>query len=303
MDASPATIEINALGQIEHLVVPIGWLERPVDRHPMQLWTLREFHPASLPSVRLYIYYRGHPVSQRSGEAFEILLNKPAHELDESEWWSVQEVLRDAALPEAFERRRARTYDWSGKRVLIVDGHWLRLKEDSFAIFINAADHGCQVQEVHFVGPTTDYQYYLPDALLALNSIRWKQEAAEDYAMPGGAPQASAATHAEALVRLDEVLEKNINDEFGLERGQRLTDAQLRTLERVTHLEANVLAYDEEGHLVVRLYQGQQEPLAGPAADSQGGATRDRLRDKRFRTTLDTLIERYKPEGFDTGDV
>ncbi|HEY9871512.1 MAG TPA: hypothetical protein V6D08_20310 [Candidatus Obscuribacterales bacterium] len=297
------TIEVTEFGQIGHFVIPGEWVEKELQRLPMQLFTLREFHPCEKPDVRLYIYYRGHPVSERSGESFEALLDKPPHELDESEWLSVQEVVRDAALPEVFERRRARTYDWCGKRVLIVDGHWQRLKEDSFAIFINAADHGCQVQEIHFVSPTTDYQYYLPDALLALNSIRWKQEAAEDYAMPEGAPQASAASHVEALVRLDEVLEKNINDEFGLERGQRLTDAQLRTLERVTHLEPNILAYDDEGHLVVRLSPGQPEPLPDMPGDNKGAAAQERMRDKRFRSTLETLTERYKSEELDAGDL
>src|SRR5262249_21381210 len=109
MGASPSRIEINGLAQIEHLVVPGGWAERPVERHHMQLWTLREFHPPDRPSVRFYIYYRGHPVSENSGEAFESVLAKPPHDLDESEWWSVQEIVRNAALETAFERRRART--------------------------------------------------------------------------------------------------------------------------------------------------------------------------------------------------
>jgi len=168
------------MGQIEELVVPAGWLEREVERRAMQLWTLREFHVPDKPSVRLYLYYRGHPVSEKSGEAFENLLAQPPHDLDDSEWWSVQEILRNAALETAFERRRAHTYDWANKRVLMVDGHWPVLQEDSFAILINAADHGCQVQEIHYVAPTEEYQDYLPDALLALTAIKWKAVGGED---------------------------------------------------------------------------------------------------------------------------
>src|SRR4029450_13802416 len=92
------TIELTNLGQIEHLVVPNGWVERQAERLPMQLFTLKEFNPPDRPSVRLYVYYRGHPVSEKSGESFETLLEKPPHDLDDAEWWSVQEVLGKAAL-------------------------------------------------------------------------------------------------------------------------------------------------------------------------------------------------------------
>lgn len=258
------TIEVTKFGQIDHLVVPDGWVEERVERRPMQLFSLREFHPPNRTSVRIYVYYRGYPVSAKSGEAFEALLEKPPHDLDHEEWWSVQEVLRDAASEDAFERRRARTSDWADKHVLIVDGAWPRTDEESFGILINAADHGCQVQEIYYVAPTDDYQDYLPDALGAFKSIRWKEDKAQEVSELDEHPAESIPLEDE-LVALGNVLEENIADEFGLERGQRLSDAQLRTLERVAQLEENILDYDPEGNLVLRLSDRDEESEDKPA--------------------------------------
>src|SRR5262249_39652409 len=159
------TIDVIELGQINHLAIPRGWEEREVEPLSTQLWTLREFHPLDKPSVKLGIYYRGAPVSERSGENFERLLAKDSHEIDGQEWWSVQEVLGTAALPARFESRIACTQDWVGKRVLTVEGHWPATQEDSFTMWINAADHGCQVQELYYIAPSSEYLNFLTVAM------------------------------------------------------------------------------------------------------------------------------------------
>ena len=160
-------------GQIKRLVLPQGWTEQQVESRDFQLWTLRQFHPSDNPAVTLSVYYRGHPISAASGANFENLLEREPHELDESECWSVQEVLRDAALPEVFVPSKIETGDWNGKRVLLVEGVWARTEERSFGVYINAADHGCQVQEIFYRSPAADYVKHKHAVMGALYSIEW----------------------------------------------------------------------------------------------------------------------------------
>lgn len=167
------SLEVLNHGQIKRLVLPPGWVEEQVERGEFQLWSLRQFHPLESHSVTLSLYYRGHPVSAASGESFESLLEKGAHELDDSECWSVQEVLRDAAVPEAFVPLKVQTRDWRGRRILLAEGKWPRTEEESLGIFINAADHGCQVQEIHYRAPAGQYLSYIDTVMKALHSIEW----------------------------------------------------------------------------------------------------------------------------------
>src|SRR5262249_23202936 len=129
----------------------------------------------------------------------------------------------------------------------------------------------------------------------------WRGESAPDQA-PALTAQPSATVHEEIKVRIDRYLENSINSEFGLELGQRLSNAQLRTLERVTHLEPNILEYDGEGNLVLHLPEQSQESTAGSSAESESvRAGEDEVRAK-FRTTLETLVQRYKSEDSGTAN-
>lgn len=159
-------------GQIRSFPLPEGWTELTVDRPPFSLATARIFSPPKGESARLTFYYRGGPVSESQAANFTSLLSQPPHRLSDEELWSVQQVLRDAALPGVFKPARAATEDLQGKRVLVLRGYWPQSGLESFTVYIDAGG-GAQVQEICFAAPRADFAKHWPAVKQALRHTRW----------------------------------------------------------------------------------------------------------------------------------
>lgn len=171
---SAQILEVIDDGQIGQLQLPAGWAEAQVKRQPQALWSMREFRPHASEDVRLSIFHRGGPVSDTSAKSFREILAKPVHTLSYDEFWSMQQVLRDAALPDQFELLLAETIEVNGKKVLTVHGTWPKLKVDSYGIFIDADGMGTQVQEIYFFAPRDKYNSHWSAVQTSINSITWK---------------------------------------------------------------------------------------------------------------------------------
>ncbi len=171
---SANAVEVIDNGQIERFNLPVEWVEVEVARKANALWTMREFRPAQTSDVRISIFHRGGPVSDSSAKSFREVLNQPLHSLSYDEFWSVQQVLRDAALPDQFELLLAETIEVNGLTVLSVHGSWPKLKVDSYGIFIDADGLATQVQEIYFFAPRNQYDAYWSDVQNAIRSIKWK---------------------------------------------------------------------------------------------------------------------------------
>jgi hypothetical protein len=167
-------IEVKDYGQIASLSVPQRWIEKPMERGEFELQTIRTFHPRENPAVRLSLFYRGVALRSRSAMNFETILALPFHQLDEEECWSIQEVLRDAALPDAFELALARTADCNGRRTLVVTGSWPKSHESSFTMYVHPPNDPAQVQEIVFVAPENQYRAFWGAVERSLLTIRWK---------------------------------------------------------------------------------------------------------------------------------
>lgn len=171
---SADSVEVIDNGKIEGFNLPIGWVEVEVTPNANVLWSMREFRPMKDSDVRLSIFHRGGPVSDSSAKSFRDVLNQPVHSLTYDEFWSVQQVLRDAALPDQFELLLAETIEVNGLTVLSVHGSWPKLKVDSHSIFIDADGLATQVQEIHFFAARDQYDAYWGDVQNAIASIKWK---------------------------------------------------------------------------------------------------------------------------------
>jgi len=112
----------------------------------------------------------------------------------------------------------------------------------------------------------------------------------------GGFLTSSGAPEPQPLIQIDEPLVAKINDEFGLSLDQRLSDPQLRALEKTARLEPNTLAYDGKGKLVLKAsgepQVGFQGMLDDNAAESgKGLSTSGRL--KTGSAAVFALAKRY----------
>jgi hypothetical protein len=163
-------------GQIEDMALPNGWLQSAPHRFAGGVGTqsLYEFHPADAPPAKLCFYYRGLPESEEVGQKFRAVLDQEPHHLSGEEMKSLDEVLDDKAGAEAFTPFVARTENWNGKRILIVEGRYVKIGEDAMEIFVDAGGDGRLIQEIFFQAPRDLYEKYWTEAKKSMQSIEWK---------------------------------------------------------------------------------------------------------------------------------
>jgi len=168
--------EVKGHGQIAEMSLPKGWIEGAPYRFSGGIGTrsFREIHPPDDPNAMLCFYYRGLPISQEGGQKFHDVLSKPPHDLSPEELKSLSEVLRDKAKPEDFTRKSARTEERNGKRVLIVEGRYPGIQENTSEIFVDASGDGRVVQEIYYQAPEAVYSKYAQAAEDSMHSIKWK---------------------------------------------------------------------------------------------------------------------------------
>lgn len=165
--------EIANYGQIKRLVLPDEWQESDTTSSGSHGLDLREFLLSSHKDVRLCIYYRGFPLSTESGEAFRRILQPPPHFLTMEEMTNLDELLEDSSNLELFSPASAQTLDVGGKRVFILEGRWIQLGWNTYALYAACDDSGTVVQQIYFLSPVTDYTGLLPNVRLFLDSIEW----------------------------------------------------------------------------------------------------------------------------------
>jgi hypothetical protein len=171
------TVEVPAIiqnqGQIKSMELPPSWqlIEdyRPGTASPSYV----RFGPAMPPNVELYLFYPGRPLPGGVQEALRTILSAKEGQLTAKQIESLSIMLREATLPDAFNFLNARSQDWNGKRVIIVEGRWNQIQQDRFWMFIPHSPDCETHQEVWFQAPVEVYPAQLKFARQALNSIQW----------------------------------------------------------------------------------------------------------------------------------
>lgn len=168
--------EMRNHGQIAEMTLPTGWEEAPPYRFTGGIGTrsFRNIHPPEAPNAILGFYYRGLPINEEAGKSFHDILQRPPHVLTQEEFKSLSEVLRDKAQAEDFISYVARTEDWNGKRVLVVEGRYAEIQEDTIELFVDARRDGRVIQEIYFQAPKDVYLKYAKAARGAMKSIQWR---------------------------------------------------------------------------------------------------------------------------------
>ena len=172
MSATTQQMEIRDHGQIGSMSLPTGWIEQSVEKISTQ--SVRRFHPPDDLSVAVYLYYRGRPLHEESAKNLASILAEAPHDLLDSEWWDIQEVVRDAAFPDVFNLNVARTTDWNGRRVLFVGGRWPISEEESFTIYVSADKACTHIQEIIYLSPQSKLPHW-PIVERSLLTIRWTE--------------------------------------------------------------------------------------------------------------------------------
>lgn len=162
-------------GQIASMDIPTGWVEGAAKVYAgAGTRYFRQFYAPDIPDAKLCLFYRGLPVQPRSAQTFREVLALPAHTLEESEITALAEVLRDRGDSQQFQMRDIRTEDLNGRRVLVVEGTYDRIQQDTYALCVDADGTGRFVQELYYLAPFIDFVSLKAEADEAIKSIVWK---------------------------------------------------------------------------------------------------------------------------------
>lgn len=168
-------VHIRDHGQIKDMTLPKDWVEGgPYKINGPGTRSFREVHPTENPDVLIGFFYRGLKISEDGGKNFHGILDKPPHSLSPDELTSLSDVLRDKGNHQDFTMYSAKTMDWNGKKVLVVEGRYKELQQDALEIFIDANNDGRVVQEVYYQAPKDSFLKYLKAAKDSLRSIQWE---------------------------------------------------------------------------------------------------------------------------------
>lgn len=166
--------ESIGIGQVAEMNLPPGWKEGQPEKSGSGTSSFREFHAADSPEAKLCFYYRGRRISEEGGRHFHNLLEKPPHNLSAEEVQSLGEALRDRANPDDFNMLVAKTEDINGKRVLVIEGRYKEIQQDTRALLVDSDGSGTAVQEIYYQAPKDLFPKYLLAASSAMKSIQWK---------------------------------------------------------------------------------------------------------------------------------
>lgn len=173
IDMNPVMLEVIEYGQIKRMLLPSDWVEGERIERAVGNSSMREFNPSDNQHVRLFLFYRGHDLGKQAAELFRSALLTGDHELSRAEINALESVIGEKADSADFSITDARTVSLNGRRVLVVEGYYHPLKEESLSIFIRADWSGRLVQEIIFQAPTAQYAQYANKVRAAVQSIEW----------------------------------------------------------------------------------------------------------------------------------
>ncbi len=172
--ATAAGATMSNEGQISSMPIPAGWSKSSVDQHPTTTSNYVEYHQDKTSEARLGTYYRGHRISETAAKNFSKILKAATHTLDENEFLSLAEVLRDKSNASDFETTNKATIDIHGKRVLLIEGRFKEIKQKAYAIYVDAENTGEVIQEIFYQAPDSVFNSYKKAAEDSIKSITWK---------------------------------------------------------------------------------------------------------------------------------
>lgn len=163
-----------SIGQIQTITIPAGWEEHYEERERAVPFTMRFFQPQENENAILAFFYRGRRLDNANGDNFRKLLQQPAHVLNQQEFEDLKAVLRDKNDPDEFQVVIAKTEDFNGKRVLIIEGRYLGICEDNRHMYIDSDGSGTAIQEVYYQAHRSIFPRFYRTAAAAMRTIKWR---------------------------------------------------------------------------------------------------------------------------------
>lgn len=165
---------VTDIGQIQTMTLPDDFVQGPSRSGTAGNSMFQEYHLKSDADIKVYFQYRGRRMSNAGAREFQSVLSQPPHTLKQAELDKVSETLRDKSDHQTFRIMSAKTQDINGKRVLIVDGQYLKHGLYARTMYVDSDKTGSVVQEITFQTPMSKLTSYLAKGVKSQESIAWK---------------------------------------------------------------------------------------------------------------------------------
>jgi len=134
----------------------------------------QEYHLESDPSIQIYFEYRGRRMSEAASNIFRDLILAAPRNVTLIEIEQYRELLQTKSDPTRFRPLIAKTQDIKGKRVLVVEGIFLKFNLQARTLYVDSDGTGSAVQEISFQTPVDRFIKYVLPGTRCLESILWK---------------------------------------------------------------------------------------------------------------------------------
>lgn len=169
----PGGIKIENVGCIKSLELPKGWAR---DSSPLESGgrEVIRFHPTGSAQIAVCTFVRQLPLLREAAEAFLVTLNSDFHPLFQDELDLLEDVLEDMADPMAFQITEAFTGTIEDKRVLRIQGRWLKSLEDTLCYVVDVHGDGKIVQQLYYIAPADLFNDHKASADEVFQSVKWQ---------------------------------------------------------------------------------------------------------------------------------
>jgi len=174
-DAASDSESTFSHGQVAAMHTPLGWVAGTSVHRDLGTNSWVPFSPPNESGTVLAFYYRGLPIGTQATKAFRDVLAAPPHTLSPTELTAIGAVLRSQPQESSFPLREAETRDLHGKRIVLLEGHYLESGEDVLHLFVDASpsEERSAVQEIIFQAKPEAFARYRDVVQASLASIVW----------------------------------------------------------------------------------------------------------------------------------
>lgn len=157
--------------------VPRGWIRDAADTGFVPGRVVCRFKPPgeSAAWLELSTDAMSERPDEQCAKLFKKALNENPHALSQDEISGLHGLLNSRAEPKEFEMSECQTLNWNGRRVLLVEGHWLRDPGNyNYCIFADIFGDGLAPLAIFFYGPPEQYRRFSPLGIAAIKTVKWK---------------------------------------------------------------------------------------------------------------------------------
>ncbi len=160
-------------GAVKSFQLPNGW-EALSSKNLGAGRQVDKYAPVQYPDIRFCSYLRSLPLSKTDAIAFENCLYSEFHRLSPEEISGLTGLFEAMSNDSTFSFEQAYTCYLNSRRVVRVEGTWLKTAEKTLAIFVDLKGNGQLVQQLYFVAKQSEFAQLLETAENILLSISWQ---------------------------------------------------------------------------------------------------------------------------------